>query len=86
MNNDVVQCGDLKFKKLYNRHQIDEQVDRIANEVDQHFEEILAKDPDARFVVLGILNGAFMFVSELVRRLRTRVFLEFIKVKSYKGT
>lgn len=30
MNSDVIQCADFKFKKLYTRAEIDEQVDRIA--------------------------------------------------------
>jgi hypoxanthine phosphoribosyltransferase len=36
-------------------------------------------------MILGVLNGAFMFTSEIVRRLKTPVMVDFIKVKSYKG-
>lgn len=85
MNNEVVQCGNLKFKKLYTREQIDSQVDKLAAEMDEGFQSILLQDPKARFLIVGVLNGAFMFTSEIVKRLKTPVLIEFIKIKSYRG-
>ena len=85
MSSEVVQCGNLKFRRLYTREQIDAKVDKIASEIDQEFQSILQHDPKARFLVIGVLNGAFMFTSEIVKRLKTPVLIEFIKIRSYKG-
>lgn len=35
---------------------------------------------------MGVLNGAYMFVSEITKRLKTPVMVSFIKITSYKGT
>lgn len=43
----------------------------MAKEIDTYFGAIKEKDPDAKFLILGILNGAFIFASELVQRLKT---------------
>lgn len=37
-------------------------------------------------VVIGVLNGSFMFVADLIRAMETPVFLDFIAVSSYEGT
>lgn len=57
----------------------------MAANIDEGFQAILQQDPNARFLIIGVLNGAFMFTSEIVRRLKTPVLIEFIKIKSYKG-
>lgn len=33
MNQEIVQCHDLKFKKLYTKDVIEKEIDRIAEEV-----------------------------------------------------
>lgn len=81
----IVQCNDLKFKLLYNREHIEQEITKVATKIDEHFQKILAEDPASKFLILGVLNGAFMFVSEIVQRLVTPVMVDFIKVKSYKG-
>lgn len=37
-------------------------------------------------VVVGVLNGAFMFVADLIRKINVPVRLEFMAVSSYSGT
>jgi hypoxanthine phosphoribosyltransferase len=37
-------------------------------------------------VVIGILNGAFMFCSDLVKELENVASVDFMKISSYKGT
>ncbi|EQC46748.1 hypoxanthine phosphoribosyltransferase [Bacteriovorax sp. BSW11_IV] len=37
-------------------------------------------------VVVGVLNGAFMFVADLIRKINVPVRLEFMAVASYSGT
>lgn len=63
MNNDIVKCGNFRFKKLYTKEQIDVQITKLATEIDETFQKILVSEPEAVFLVLGVLNGAFMFTS-----------------------
>ena len=37
-------------------------------------------------IVLGVLNGSFVFMSDLVRRIDLPVQCEFLKISSYQGT
>ena len=37
-------------------------------------------------VLIGVLNGAFMFIADLVRHLTFDCEVDFIRVSSYKGT
>jgi hypoxanthine phosphoribosyltransferase len=58
---------------------IQTRVDEIARIIDLDYngEEV---------VVIGVLNGSFMFVADLIRAMETPVFLDFIAVSSYEGT
>jgi len=51
----------------------------------------IAKDLSKQYIrkdliVLALLDGAFVFVSDLVREMDIPLTLEFLKVKSYEGT
>jgi len=68
-----------KFFKLYlTREKIDEIVSSIANQIDYDF---AGKTP----LMLGILNGAFIFASDLVRKLHIPCEISFVKYSSYHG-
>jgi len=71
---------------LYDRHQVKEKINDVARRVDEEFKKILSVDPNAKFLLVGILNGAFMFTSELVQRIETPILVDFIRISSYKGT
>ena len=51
----------------------------LAAQIDQDFggEEV---------VVIGVLNGAFVFVADLIREMKSPVYFDFIGASSYKGT
>ena len=36
-------------------------------------------------VLIGVLNGSFIFLSDLVRHLNIHCEIDFIKISSYKG-
>ena len=68
-----------KFFRLYlNREKIDEIVSAIAGRVTRDY---TGKDP----ILLGILNGAFIFASDLVRKLNIPCEISFVKYSSYHG-
>nr|BDT27359.1 hypoxanthine phosphoribosyltransferase [Bacteriovorax sp. HI3] len=37
-------------------------------------------------VVVGVLNGSFIFCADLVRHIKTPVHIEFVSLSSYEGT
>ncbi|MCX6281016.1 MAG: phosphoribosyltransferase family protein [Bacteroidetes bacterium] len=68
-----------KFFRLYlSRDQIDEIVSGIAGRIDHDYS---GKTP----LFLGILNGAFIFASDLLRKLQVQSEISFVKYSSYHG-
>ena len=63
---------------LITHEQIQERLDRLAAELNRDY----AGKP---LVVVGILTGAFIFCSDLVRRLEMPVIVDFMQVSSYVG-
>ena len=63
---------------LITHEQIQEMLDKVAAELNRDY----AGKP---LVVVGILTGAFIFCSDLVRRLEMPVIVDFMQVSSYVG-
>jgi hypoxanthine phosphoribosyltransferase len=61
---------------VLNKHDIDDMVARVARRISSDY-----KDRD--LILIGILKGAFVFLSDLVRHLTIPVKLDFIRVCSY---
>ena len=57
--------------------------DEIQRRVRELGKQITADYTDRRLVVIGILNGAFMFVADLVREIDLPLEIDFIRVASY---
>jgi hypoxanthine phosphoribosyltransferase len=57
--------------------------DEIARRVCQLGEEITAAYPDGELLVLGLLKGSFIFVSDLVRQVRRPLQIDFLVAASY---
>lgn len=74
-----VQVHDLKFKPFISQSEINEAVNRIAAEIDQSH----ASEPP---ICLIILNGAFMFGSDLIKAMTVECEVHFVKLSSYEGT
>ena len=68
----------MRFELFLSEEEILLRVNDLAKEISVHYE---GKD----LVILGILNGVFMFISDLVKRLSIDVPVNFIKVASYSG-
>lgn len=76
--------SDLK-KVLYTREQIDEIVKSIAKKIDDKY-STLTKQTNRKLVLIGILKGSYMFLSDLSRHIHTPHTIEFMSVKSYEDT
>lgn len=76
---DVIQVKDKTFKLSIPSAKIQEQVSRVAAE--------LVRDLDGRNpIFLCVLNGSFMFASDLLKQVNIPAEIHFVKVSSYQGT
>ena len=74
-----IRVNDKDFKPYLNAAQIKEQISRLGEEINRDYE---GKRP----LFIAILNGAFMFASDLFKELKIDAEICFIKLASYKGT
>lgn len=70
---------DKKFSLFLPESEILEGINNVAENIKQDLRE---KDP----LFIGVLNGAFMFASDLIKQLDFPCELSFIRLKSYEGT
>lgn len=70
---------DKKFRELIPGEKIQERISDMAALINNDFK-------GKEVVFLGILNGAFMFASDLFRRIELKARISFIKLASYRGT
>ncbi len=76
---DIVNIMDLKFEKFIDQKDIDERVKALG--------EILSDDYRGTVpVFMGVLNGAFVFLADLIRGMNIAVELVFVRAESYRGT
>ncbi len=70
---------DLTFELFIPENQINDRLMVLAKEITLDFQ---GED----LILLGILNGSFIVMADLVRQIDLSVSCEFIKISSYKGT
>ncbi len=75
----VIHLIDKKFTPYLTATHIDEQVKRLGAELNKDYD---GKKP----LFIAILNGSFMFASDLFKELTIECEICFIKLASYKGT
>lgn len=73
-----IKLHDKSFEIYLSEKEIDEKVTRIASEINN---EYAGKHP----LFIAILNGSFMFASDLFKHLTIEAEICFIKLASYKG-
>ena len=69
---------DKEFIPYLSASEIEEQVARVASEINKDYE---GKKP----LFIAILNGAFIFASDLFKKINVQAEICFIKLASYKG-
>jgi hypoxanthine phosphoribosyltransferase len=65
-----------KLKLLYSNHEILQKVRDLATEIEKDYQ---GKDP----LLIGVLKGSFVFLSDLVRSVRIPVRIDFVRLASY---
>jgi hypoxanthine phosphoribosyltransferase len=74
----MIQVHDKKFTPYLSADDIDRAVKRVAADINRDYK---GKHP----LFIAILNGSFMFASDLFKELSIDAELCFIKLASYKG-
>ena len=75
----LVQLHDLKFTPFISEDEINAGIEKVAAQINADFS---GKTP----VFLGILNGAFLFAAEVIKRFQGDCEVNFVKLSSYEGT
>jgi len=76
---NTIQLKDKKFKTHISSDSILKEVNRVSQEI-----AIKYKDRNPIFIV--VLNGAFMFASDLMKAYPYNCEVSFVKLASYEGT
>ena len=76
---EQVQLHDLTFKLFIAEDQIKEKVQEIGQAITDKYR---GQSP----VFIGVLNGAFIFLADLIRACDLPVEVNFVKLASYSGT
>ncbi|MEO6844188.1 MAG: hypoxanthine phosphoribosyltransferase [Ginsengibacter sp.] len=74
----TLKVHDKEFIPYIAAAQIEEQVNRVAAEINKDYEN---KKP----LFIAILNGAFIFAADLFKKINLEAEICFIKLASYKG-
>lgn len=70
-----------KVKVLFSEKQIQERVTELAEQISRDYRD------SKNLVLIGVLKGAFIFASDLMRKLSVPCQIEFIRLSSYhEGT
>lgn len=75
---DRVRLHDRIFEVYIPDTRIAEEIDRLAREIRNYYQ-------DEEVVFLSVLNGAFIFTADLVRKVELPAFTSFVRVFSYEG-
>lgn len=68
---------DKTFVRLIDKQKIDKRIQELADKIVEDFE---GKNP----IFLGVLNGSFMFISDLMKAIDIECQMSFLKVNSYE--
>jgi hypoxanthine phosphoribosyltransferase len=75
----VIRVHDKNFEPYLTATEVQDTVKRLAQEINRDYE---GKRP----LFVAVLNGAFMFASDLFKNVSIEAEISFIKLASYKGT
>lgn len=74
----TVQILDKQFALSIDEQTIQKEVTRVANEINRDLKD---KDP----IFVSVLNGSFMFTSDLMKKVSIPSKITFVKLASYEG-
>lgn len=78
MNTETITIKDKTFELLIESKEIKKAIGQMAEAINRDYE-------GKEVVVIGVLDGVFMVLAALVKKLNLSVSIELIKLKSYEG-
>lgn len=78
MTGTTVVLHDKTFEIFLVENEIRQAIEKMADQINQDYK-------GNELVVVGVLDGAFMVLSDLLKLLKIPVSLELVKLKSYEG-
>ncbi len=75
----TIRLHDKHFRPHIGAEQLNQAVQQVAQKISEDYK---GKNP----LFLGILNGSFLFVADLLRQVDLECEISFLKVASYEGT
>ena len=66
------------MKLLISESQIKKRIKELANKINEDYK---GKNP----IFIGILNGCYVFMADLLREIELDVEVDFVKIRSYEG-
>ena len=73
-----MEINGYTLKKIISEDMIQKRVKELASDLSKKFTNEIP-------IFIGVLNGSFMFMSDLLRFLKIDCEMDFIKLSSYKG-
>ncbi len=75
-NKDYIQVGNEKFVPMITEEKLAERVKALGEQI--------TKDYEGKFpIFIGVLNGSFMFMSDLMKQVTIHCEMDFMKLSSY---
>ncbi len=75
----MIQIVDKSFETFLSAEKIQEEIQLVANRINSDY-------AGKEVVFIAVLNGSFMFASDLFKRITLDCEISFVKVSSYKGS
>lgn len=75
----MIQIVDKTFETFLSAEKIQDEIQSVANRINTDY-------AGKEVVFIAVLNGSFMFASDLFKRITLDCEISFVKVSSYKGT
>lgn len=76
---EIITVKDKSFKPYISEENLQVSIKNVANQINKDY-----KDVEPLF--LGVLNGSFMFFSDLLKSIDLECNVSFVKLASYEGT
>ncbi len=70
------------LKQFYSAGEIAAKVAELGDRIQKDYEKVLA--PGEQLLAVGVLNGAFIFMADLIRAVKLPVEVDFIRLSSYQ--
>ncbi|MBI2609535.1 MAG: hypoxanthine phosphoribosyltransferase [Deltaproteobacteria bacterium] len=69
---------DLNLKPYISQEQIEKAVQKLADQINKDYK-------GQELICVGVLKGSFMFLSDLVKKLKLEIHIDFVRLSSYQN-